>query len=481
MEEEDSTQWLLDLHEQQGTTSLFRLATLLGAGEKAQEIVRASFFALYRRGHRVIDPAERVEFLEESVVHLSRAARTPEGAVVLPPSEEDGHNEILSVIAALPIHLSEHLIVSHYLARFGPELANVMRMPLPRSNRRLEMGLTTVHQALGRDGSLEATAEEVMAALRSAARGIRPSADDDFEAELSALPRGRTRMRLSGRVTVVLVLVALLLGVATAGTSRLFTPSVVDALPEQPAVTATPNGQAVPALVLGVPVYYVGRNDGLLYPELRDLPASNRLLRSALEAVFTLAPLDPDFRSAWPPGQLLEIEVAGSVLTVDLSASAYEELGGQNATQAINQVVYTAANLIGAPNLRVRFLADGETPPAPFDHPQGFATQGLTPIAPVRITQPKNLAQQTAGEVEIRGEVHPGFGMPQVTITDTKDSRTVGTFPVARSATPNQRGWDEWNLNVELSPGDYDITVVAEGGAALPGVRYSENKLIQVS
>lgn len=477
--EEESTQWLVELYEQQGLTPLFRLATLLGAGAKALEIVHASFFALHRRGHRVIDPAERIEFLQESVVHLSRAARTPEGTVVLPTSDEAAHNEVLAVIEALPVHLSEHLIVSHYLARFGPELAGIMRMTLPRSNRRLEMGLTTVHQALDREGSFEATAEEVMAALRSSARGIRPPASDDFEAELATVP-GHTRVRLSGRVAVALVLAALLLGFAVAMGTRVFTPSPIEAVPEPPAATSTPGGHALPALVLGVPVYYVGRSDGLLYPELRDLPASGQLVRSALEAVFTLAPLDPDFRSAWSPGQVLDVELEGSLLMVNLSAAAYESLTGEHAMQAINQVVYTATNLIGVPDLRVRFLADGEEPPEPFGQAEGFATQGLAPVAPVRITVPKNLAQRSAGDVDIRGEVHPGFERPQVTVTDTAGNRVVAKLPVERSTEPNARGWDEWSLTIELPPGDYDITVAATGDTSRPGRAYSENKLIQV-
>ncbi|HMR49340.1 MAG TPA: GerMN domain-containing protein [Arachnia sp.] len=477
--EEESTQWLVELYEQQGRTPLFRLAMLLGAGDKALEIVHAAFFALHRRGHRVIDPAERIEFLQESVVHLSRAARAPEGAVVLPASDEAAHNKVLAVIEALPVHLSEHLIVSHYLARFGPELASIMRMTLPRSNRRLEMGLATVHQALEREGSLEATAEEVMAALRSSARRIPSPPTDDFETELAALP-DRSRMRLSGSVAVALVLVALLLGFAAALGTRAFSPPAVETVPEPPAATASPGGHALPALVLGVPVYYVGRSDGLLYPELRDLPASGQLVRSALEAVFTLAPLDPDFRSAWSPGQVLDVELEGALLTVDLSTAAYDSLTGDDAMQAINQVVYTSTNLIGVADLRVRFLADGGPPPAPFDQPEGFATQGLGPVAPVRITVPKNLAQRTAGDVVVRGEVHPGFERPQVTVTDTVSGRIVAELPTERNADANSRGWDEWSVTVGLPPGDYDITVAATGDTSRPGRTYSENKRIQV-
>lgn len=294
---EESTQWLVKLHEQTSTV-LFRLATLLGAGDRAQEIVHNSLFALYRRGHRVVDPNERVELLQESVVHLARASRSAEGTVSLPRDKTGEHDPVLEVIDGLPLHLSEHLIVSHYLARFGPELASIMRMTLRRSNRRLETALMAVHQALDNPGSLEATSEQVMGALQASARAIHPPLGDEFEAELAALPT-KPRLRATPSTLVVITALALALGFIIATMTRALSPPVQETSPEQPAVTTSPGAQALPAVVLGVPVYYVGRADGLLYPELRDLPASGRLVRSAIEAVFTLAPLDPDFRSAW--------------------------------------------------------------------------------------------------------------------------------------------------------------------------------------
>lgn len=476
---EESTQWLVELHEQQGSSTLYRLAVMLGAGERAKEVVHTCFFALHRRGHRVIDPNERIEFLQENVVHQARAVRGVEGTIALPPDKDGEYGRILDVIRALPLHLSEHLIVSHYLTRFGPELASIMRMTLRRSNRRLETALMTVHQALGATGSLEATAEEVMAALQSCARTIQAPQTDEFEAELAALPP-RQRLRVSIGALVVIAMLALALGFTVATMTRAIIPRQEETSPEQPTASASPGEHALPALVLGVPVYYVGRSDGLLYPESRDLPSSGQLVRSALEAVFALAPMDPDLRSAWSPGQLLSVDVQGSYLTVDLSSSAYESLSGEDAAQAIDQVVYTANNLVGVPGLRVRFLADGGPPPSPFDQAEGYATYGLTPIAPVRIMSPKNLAQYPAGDIQIRGEVHPVYSRPQVAITDTRKGQVVLQKRADRSKQPNRQGWYEWTLTVSLPPGDYDITVAAGNETKNSASSFEENKLIHV-
>lgn len=98
----------------------------------------------------------------------------------------------------------------------------------------------------------------------------------------------------------------------------------------------------------------------------------------------------------------------------------------------------------------------------------------------MRITWPKNLAQQPEGEIEIRGEVYPDFAVPEVTITDTANNRIVAKRFVDRSDSPNQRGWHDWSLVVSLPLGDYDVTVTGYADTEATSSPFSENKLIQV-
>ncbi|NHB85477.1 hypothetical protein G7085_14955 [Tessaracoccus sp. HDW20] len=112
---------------------------LLGAEEQSGRIVRGALLTLHRRSHRIIDPAERIEFLQEHVVHAARAVRPPQQSIALPAVEDPRQNELLRQLSVLPSRMSELVVVSHYLGVFGPELAGVMRMSLRGSNQKLEI------------------------------------------------------------------------------------------------------------------------------------------------------------------------------------------------------------------------------------------------------------------------------------------------------------------------------------------------------
>ena len=131
MSSEEAPDWLVRLYEEQGGT-LHRLVVLLGAEQQSGRIVRSALLALHRRGHRLIDPAERVEFLHEHVVHLARAVRPAQTPITMPQVPEARQQEILSAVSSLPPRTAELIIVSHYLSVFGPELAAIMRMNTDR-------------------------------------------------------------------------------------------------------------------------------------------------------------------------------------------------------------------------------------------------------------------------------------------------------------------------------------------------------------
>lgn len=483
MASDEAPDWLVRLYEEQGAT-LHRLAVLLDAEAQSGRILRSALLALHRRGHRLIDPAERIEFLQEHVVHLARGVRGATDPIRLPEVAEGRQREILRAVSSLPPRAAELVIVSHYLAVFGPELAGIMRMSVRGCNQRLESALEALRSRVGdptpgsQPGVIESLSQEVTAALRSAARMVQAPGTETLEGELLQLASQRHRSfgpRMVASVTVVAVVAGLLLAALTRPTLATPEPSA-----SGPTVSATAvASRSLPAQVRGVPLYYVGRQDGKLYRELRDLPATANLVRGALDALLTLAPLDPDYESAWGPGTLVGTELAGDTLTVDLTSDAYVDLSSPVlAARARDQIVYTASELMGDPQLRVKFLADGAPPPAGFVSGTGFTRTGLTPMPLLWINSPRNAARLAPGQVVIIGTVKPDVGVPIVRITDIDTSRVVAETSAQTSTGINADGWRVWSVSVRLGEGNYDLEATVRGGD--PPATSSENKSVRV-
>ncbi|AQP43686.1 GerMN domain-containing protein [Tessaracoccus flavus] len=479
---EEERDWLLQLHEEHGAM-LHRLAVLLGAADESERIVRSAFLALYRRGRRVIDPADRVEFLHEHVVHLARAVRGSQGSIELGSVPDSRQDEILRSIGESPDRAAELLVVSHYLGVFGPELAGIMRMSVRSCNQKLEQSLEAVRDRVGDPtpgilpGVIESLSQEVTDALRSAARQVPTPEADTLAKDVAELDSARNG--LGPRIIGVLTLGAIAAGLLLAAVTR---PTV--AAPELPAVSrqALPPSpvatRSLPALVRDVPLYFIGQ-DGKLYREQRNLPASDNLLSSALDALLTLVPRDPDYASAWSGGQVHSAELAGETLTVDLSADAYEGFTSPAlAQQARDQAVYTASELIGNPNLRVVFLSDAGAPPADFAAAEGYTRRGLDPMPAVWITNPRNGEQSAPGAHVFVGTVKADVGEPIVTITEIASGRVIAEVSAQTSLSVNSDGWRVWSVSINLDPGSYDIKAAVTTGT--PPVTVSENKSIRI-
>ncbi len=468
------TDILVDIYEEQGAT-LHRLIVLLGAESESGHIMRTALLSLERRINHVVDPLEQLEYLEEQVVHLSRGAREPVGSLHLPEVPDQRQDRLLRAVAQLPPRVGEALVVSHYLAVFGPELARILRMTIHSTNRRLETGLNQLRQLVGNQedgvGAIGSISGELTAALRAAARLIQPAGTETLAAELRTLG-DLTRRGVSGWVAALLFSLSLFIG---GWLAMISSPAGGVSLPAATAsasqtasleTTATPEVKAshsLPAQARAVPVFYVGRKSGLLYRELRDLPASGDLVKSALDAVLTLAPLDPDYDTAWGPGALIGTTKTGEVLTVNLSKEAFEGIDTPDqATMAALQMVYTASKLAGNPTLRLTFLMEGQAPPAAFVQPPGgFGRLGLVPVAPLWVTWPRNGATIGQGQTVIVGSVKPEATAPVVTVK-SEDGRIV-TSVVAQTATSaGADGWRSWSVALQFGPGAYLITASTE-------------------
>lgn len=484
---EPDAQWLVDLFEEHGT-SLHRLVVMLGAESESGHILRAALIGLSRRAHRLVDPLERVEFLAEEVIHDARSTRGPLGALDLPELHEGRQQDIQEAIMAMPVRLGEVLVISHYLSLFGPELAGVMRMTVRSSNNRLEEALNRLRLDLEESGMVSSSAandslsQEVTAALRASARLVQPPGTETLEAELRGL-HNTSRRGVALKVFLPLLAAAVGLGFWVAMTT---TPNaIVEAVPSVTS-TAAPTvsaSRSLPAQVRSVPVYYVGKKDKLLYRELRDLAATGDLVRSAIEALFAVPPQDPDYTSLWDNARLIDVDLIGHELTLNMSPASFQGLTTPALAQAaVDQMVYTASELLGDPELRVVFLSNGLSPGIPLLNEDGFARRGLNPMPALWVTAPQNKSQLTNEQVVILGLVKPGATAPLVTIVEDGGAanRTISSTTAQTATDANSDGWRAWSVSVALPPGAYVVTATTQVESGTGMRTILENKSITV-
>ncbi|WP_296138126.1 GerMN domain-containing protein [uncultured Tessaracoccus sp.] len=481
MAEHEDLAWILDLDEQE-RAGLHRLACLLGAEEHAEDLVLSALISLHRRGHRLIDPQERVEYLREQVVHL---ARPWSDGIAVPDPEDTRHLGLVETLRRMPHQLGEILVVSHYLGVFGPELSRVMRLTLRGTNQRLEQALQQLTDETDPDGQVEATSQSLADALRESASTIKVPVTSSLEEELRERQRVPHRGRVRGHLVAVASIVALAMGAVIAVLTQ--TPETgTDVEPSAtPVTSAEPSVPvAIPAVVRDAPIHFVGRTDGKLYREYRNLPATSSLLRSGVEALFTLVPNDPDYKSMWQ-GQVNDVQRSGGIVTVDLGAASYEQVDPGMTRAAVDQVVYTVTDLLGNPDLRVRFLADGGAPPAAFRAERGFGRSGLGPMPGLWITAPSNQDTVPLGTLTVEGTSKPEFGAPTVTITNADTKAQVSKSIAQTTLNANADGWLVWSVSLPIDePGTYEVVATATSTKSTgsgPAPVVSENKTVRVS
>ena len=439
---------------------MHRLAVMLGAESESGHILRTSLLGLAKRSNRIVDPSARVEYLAEQVVHQARSVRGPGGTLELLKIADPRQEEIRRAILALPIRLAEILLVSHYLSVFGPELAGIMRMTVRSCNQRLEEALDALRRAVGEPvslpGVIESLSQELTAALRSAARLVQSPGTETLEAELRSLKGARAPGVPLLLAVLVVLLVLLLVISATWLFGRTHQATTVPTLVESPQ-SVSPQARVLPAQVQAVPVYYIGRQDGKLHREFRNLAASGEMVSTVVNAILAVAPLDPDYRSAWNPGGVIGVSREGPVVTVNLSADAFPDGTDQELTQqAIGQVVQAVHEVLDAPDLKVRFTANGEAPPAAFAGEHQLP--GAASLAKLWIDTPGNGVRLAAGAVTFSGVVQPEAGQPRVLVTDSDDSLLASQY-AQTEVTKDTEGWRHWSVSLNLEAGSYLVRV----------------------
>ncbi|MFV0430268.1 MAG: hypothetical protein ACK5KO_12690, partial [Arachnia sp.] len=280
--------WLVEFYDEQGPR-LHRLVVMLGGADQSDQLVRSALRGLAHRTHRLVDPSDRREYVEEQLVHAARRVRRGRRTISLPDVDDPRQKQVLAALGSLPQRSAEIIIVSHYLATFGPELAVLMRSTVVGTQARLEAALNQLRVALrapsqvSEPGVLEALSQETTQALQSAARQIHPPAVETLEGDLRSFGEARIAgvARWVGAVAVVAAFsLGAWLAVATSSGPATATSPTASPAPSGSATPAAIAEQSLPGQAHQVPLYYLGRHDGKLYREYRDFPTSGDLVTS---------------------------------------------------------------------------------------------------------------------------------------------------------------------------------------------------------
>lgn len=237
------------------------------------------------------------------------------------------------------------------------------------------------------------------------------------------------------------------------------TPPPTTPLPTSPEQTPPP----AEVVTVTVPVYYVvDTSAGLrLAREFRALESSTGATASAVGALFSVAPLDPDYRTLWAPTtQVRSVRAVDDALEVDLDIPA-EPLSGP-AELAVQQLVFTATAAAASSGefdagLPVRILVDGE--------PAGARIGGLDLSEPVSrddqlsvrlVVQINNPADGSTVDAPVR--VDGEAAVFEATLV--WEVRANGS--VVESGTANAAEccrFASFSFDVDLAPGTYEIEV----------------------
>lgn len=235
--------------------------------------------------------------------------------------------------------------------------------------------------------------------------------------------------------------------------------------PEEP-TGASPDDEAGAGEVSGVPVYYVVETpDGpRLVREFRTVPDEGDLVTSAVMAMMSVAPKDPDYWSSWRAPASLEVTRAGDRVTVDVPSTVFA--GGAGASYEVagyQQLVHTvtaAAAVDGNPVTEVVLLQDGA-------RGDGWGHVGVGDVwtrAPqaeilsfVWVLSPAEGETVPAGEVTINGYGASFEGNFIVRVTGNG-------VDVMEPTTGTGMGFGEFSYSLELAPGQYTVSVENTSG-----------------
>lgn len=229
----------------------------------------------------------------------------------------------------------------------------------------------------------------------------------------------------------------------------------------------------------GIPIYWIAesRRSFALYREFRDVPDMGGPVASAVSAMTSLKPLDPDYMTPWRPASRVVASQKGTAITVDLSSDAFSnaQVGSELAERAVQQLVYTAtaaAQQAGTPASSVKITVNGAASDVWGVLRLGAAMQ-RAPMSEVQahtwVTSPQEGEDLPVGTV-----VFKGFGTAFEANFVWEVSNDSGAV-VAKGFTMGGTGdgtFGEFTFAAKLTAGSYSVNVSGDdpsGGAEGPG------------
>ncbi|KQW52488.1 hypothetical protein ASC77_24195 [Nocardioides sp. Root1257] len=206
-----------------------------------------------------------------------------------------------------------------------------------------------------------------------------------------------------------------------------------------PPRVSDPDAEALPPLL---PIYYVG--EGGLYREFAHVRGNDSLLSAVLQ--LEQPPADPDYATAWAPGDLLDASVQHGTIEVETADD------GPISALAAQQVVYTLQANLGS-RVPVRFIHEGEVLLGPVDADPAV-------LNPVSISDPAE-GNEYEGSMTARGRTSVPERHILWTLVDADETVVRdGTAVVSDDA-----GMRPWEVTVDLAglePGTYVFTVTRD-------------------
>ncbi|AZZ38753.1 hypothetical protein C0Z10_02190 [Acidipropionibacterium jensenii] len=489
---DDRQVWLPALYQEQWEP-LVRLVALLVSpshpdGSVAETLVRDAMLGMYRDDPTFHSWSHVVGSLRARVATAARVAQRgaggsdpsslshretgeeadgPEDASGDPgagdsvPEEAGGGDaDLLTGLTGLPHRLREVIVVKLYAGVSIAETADILEVTRRVARRRVVRALAELVRICDIPPDTDVQ-EPVADRLRAAGERVVSSDRRDEilrRAREMREPRGSWR----NHALVAAIMVAAL--AAGYGLSTLWGGSGDQTDPTASGVVSASDlgtssaDTSVTTMQAGVQVFYLGRDDGLIYRELRTLPTVGDRLGTAVAAVLNVAPLDPEYISSWSGGQVKEARVRGDRITLDLSQSAFAQFRTRGQEEdAIQQLVFAATAAVDNGSQKsVRILVDGSPNLPLIGKPQAdFQRARLNAVAPLWIDTPEAGTTVSSGPLIISGVVKSGVASPTWQLSSTASKTVVARGGV--ETLPPYGSWMRWHQEIVVPdvPGEY--------------------------
>ncbi|MDN5724581.1 MAG: GerMN domain-containing protein [Propionibacteriales bacterium] len=335
--------------------------------------------------------------------------------------------------------------------------------------------------------------EALRGALHREAAQVRP--EDRFDQIETGAVQSVRNGRMFGLIAVAAGLVAILgisVGVminragevaSTAQPADQGQPSLSPPVPSVsvPPSSNTPTEKETPAgkKLEGIPVYWIaGSDEYKLYREFQTVPDKGGPATSAVSALLTGEPLDPDYETAFSPEGKVKVTKKGDNLTVDLDKASFgESILDQNQAQAAIQSIVWTATAAAKTSGTVTITIDGKPGKAWDQVSVGKPMKrDMDARNDIWIIKPYEGQPLTVGKVTVSGESRSFEANLVWTVTDEQGA------VIADGVTTGGANADfgAFSFSTDLKKkGTYEIAVVSEDASGA-GQDITDTKTVTV-